>query len=71
MLAQQRLDELDRSSIGFPEQFDRLLHDKQWEESLKRLPEDELGELISHLNNVRSSLTPTKTPLIAPRFSII
>lgn len=71
MLAQQRLNDLDRSSIGFPEQLDKLLHDKQWEESLKLLPESELGELIGYLNNVGSILTPTDTPLIAPRFSII
>lgn len=55
----QGLDELDRSSIGFPEQLDKLLRDKQWVESLKLLPESELGKLIDYLNNVWPILSPT------------
>ena len=54
-----RLHELDRSSTGFPEQLDKLLHDEQWAESLELLPEGKLRELIGYLDNVRSILTPT------------
>lgn len=59
MLA-QRLDELDRASTGYPGQLNKLLYDEQWKESLKLLPEGELTELISHLDNVRLILTPAK-----------
>ncbi|KAF9643100.1 kinase-like protein, partial [Thelephora ganbajun] len=61
MLA-QRLYELDRSSTQFPEQLDKLLHDKEWIEDLKLLPEDELVELIGCLNNVLDSLDSTGLP---------
>ena len=59
----QRLDELDRSAIGFPEQLYKLLHDKQWVKSLKLLPEGELGELIDFLNNVHPTPSPTESHL--------
>lgn len=49
----QRLEELDRASTRFPGQLNKLLHDKQWVESLKLLPEGEQAELINYLDNVR------------------
>lgn len=64
MLA-RRLDKLDRSSSGFPEQLDRLLHDKQWVKSLELLAEGELGEIIGHLNDVKLNLPPTE-PYLSP-----
>lgn len=57
----QRLDELDRSSTGFPEQLNKLLHDNQWVTSLELLQEDELRELISELNDVSSLLTVSES----------
>lgn len=50
----QRLDELDRSSAGFPERLNNLLRDGQWVTSLILLPEGELCELINYLNDVMS-----------------
>ncbi|KAF9641912.1 kinase-like protein, partial [Thelephora ganbajun] len=58
----QRLYELDRSSTQFPEQLDKLLHDKEWIEDLKLLPEDELVELIGCLNDVLDSLDSIGLP---------
>ena len=68
MPAQQRLEELDRSSTGFPEQLEKLFHDKQWVESLEHIPEGELRKLIDFLDNVRSIPTPTgshSSPLVS------
>jgi len=48
----QRLHDLDRSSAQFPEQLDKLLHDKEYVDGLLGLPEPELNELVNHLNNV-------------------
>ena len=48
----QRLYKLDRSSTHFPEQLNELLHDKEWEEQLGLLPEGELVELASRLDDV-------------------
>ena len=61
----RRLEELDRSSIGFPEQLDELLHDRKWVESLKLLSEEESCELIDYLDNVGLILTPNK-PHLSP-----
>lgn len=52
-MAAQRLYRLDRLLIRFPEQLDELLHDRQWVEAVGSLPEDELGETITYLDNVR------------------
>jgi len=49
-----QLYRLDRSSTRFPEQLDKLLHDREWEESLQLLPDGELAELVGYLDNVRS-----------------
>ena len=42
----QRLSQLDRSSTRFPEQLDKLLHDKEWVKEVQLLQEDELMEVI-------------------------
>ena len=55
-----RLYELDRSSPGFPEQLSKLLHDKQWADALRLIPEGELEEQIRLLDNVRLIPTPTE-----------
>ena len=52
---------MDRSSTRFPEQLDRLLHDQEWIAALKLAPDDELVKLTSHLDNVRSTPTETKS----------
>ena len=54
MILAQRLHELDRSSARFPEQLNELLHDKEWVEHIRLLPEDELIELIGSLDDVSS-----------------
>ena len=59
MPALQRLEGLDRSSTRFPEQLEKLLHDKRWVESLEHLPESELHKVIDFLDNVRSVPPPT------------
>jgi len=60
MLA-QRLYQLDRSSARFPEQLDKLLHDKEWVEQAQLLPKDELVEMIEHINDVRLVSTPNQS----------
>lgn len=45
----QRLYDLDRT---YPEQLDELLHDKQYVDGLRELPERELSQLVDHLNGV-------------------
>ena len=68
MLA-QRLYELDKSSTRFPEQLDALLHDNEWVTHLQLLPEGELMELITYLNDVRL-ISTTRSPTHCPyRFS--
>jgi hypothetical protein len=57
MSMQQALDDLDRSSPQFPEQLNQLLHDGEWAANLDISPANELGELISHLDRVRSIFT--------------
>ena len=52
-MASQRLYELDKPSIRFPEQLNELLHDREWVKSLQHLPEDELSEPMGYLNDVR------------------
>ena len=54
---------VDRSPTQFPEQLYQLLHDEEWVATLTHPPEGELGELIGYLDNVRSTLTQTKTHL--------
>jgi len=49
----QRLSQLDRSSTRFPEQLDKLLHDKEWVKEVQLLQEDELMEVIGCLDDVR------------------
>ena len=51
-MSAQRLNELDVSSTLFPEQLDKLLHDKEWIDQLRTLPEGELVELTGYLNGV-------------------
>ena len=48
----QRLRDLDRSSAQFPDQLDKLLHDKEYVAGLLGLPQPELIQLVDHLNNV-------------------
>ena len=48
----QRLRDLDRSSAQFPDQLDKLLHDKEYVDGLLGLPQPELIQLVDHLNNV-------------------
>jgi len=48
-----RLRQLDRFSTRFPEQLDKLLHDKEWVKKVQPLPEDELMEVIGYLDDVR------------------
>jgi len=48
----QRLYDFDRSSTQFPDQLDKLLHDKEYVGGLLELPEPELVQLVNHLNNV-------------------
>ena len=55
----QRLYELNRTSTQFPEQLKELLYDKEWEEQLGLLPEDELVGLTGYLDEVWLILTPT------------
>ena len=64
-LLRERLYKLDRSSTRFPEQLDELLQNDEWAEDLESLPEDELMELIGHLDNVRfiSMLTKSCSPI--------
>jgi len=54
----QRLYGLDRSSTQFPEELDKLLHEKEWVEQVQLLPEDELVGVISYLDDVRLISTP-------------
>lgn len=49
----QRLYDLDRSSIRFPEQLSELMRDVEWVGHLQHLPEGELVGLISYLDEVR------------------
>ena len=56
----QRLYELDRSSARFPEELDKLLHDREWVEQLQLLPEGELVESMGYLNDVRLISTPNR-----------
>ena len=58
-MSTQRLYELDRSSTQFPEQLNELLHDKEWVEQIKLLPEDALVELTGYLHDVWLISTPT------------
>jgi len=48
----QRLFDLDRSSAQFPDQLDKLLHDKEYVAELLELPDSELIQLVDRLNNV-------------------
>jgi len=48
----QRLVDLDRSSVQFSDQLDKLLHDKEYVAELLRLPDPELTQLVDYLNNV-------------------
>ena len=70
IMSAQRLYELDRSSIQFPEQLDGLLRDKEWVEQLKFLPEHELVELAGHLHDVWLISTPTRPTHRPHRFSM-
>ncbi|KAF9644875.1 kinase-like protein [Thelephora ganbajun] len=45
----QRLYDLDRT---FPDRLDKLLHDKEYIDELRGLPERELRQLVDHLNEV-------------------
>lgn len=49
----QRLYDLDRS---YPDQLNQLLHDKQYVDGLRELPERELFQLVDHLNDVGFAL---------------
>jgi len=60
MLA-QRLLQLDRSSAGFPEQLDKLLHDQKWVEQVQLLPRDKLVKVIECMNDVRLGSTPNQS----------
>jgi len=55
-MSTQRLYELDRTSAQFPNQLDELLRSQQWTEDVEVLSEDEIKELISYLDEVRSVL---------------
>lgn len=52
-MSSQRLYELDKSSTRFPEQLNKLLHDREWVGYLQSLPEDELLEAMGYINDVR------------------
>ena len=67
IMSAQRLYELDRSSIQFPEQLDGLLRDKEWVEQLKFLPEHELVELAGHLHDVWLISIPTTSHSSTPQ----
>jgi len=70
-MSAQRLYELDRSSNQFPEQLNELLHDREWVEQLKLLPEGELVELAGHLHDVWLIPSPTTSHSSTYRFSMI
>jgi len=52
IMSLRRLLELDRSSNQFPDQLYQLLHDKEYVECLQQLPNDELAQLVNHLDDV-------------------
>ena len=66
-MSRQRLYGLDRSSTQFPEQLYELLHDKEWVEQLKLLPEGEIVELAGHLHDVWLISTPTTSHSSTPQ----
>lgn len=45
----RRLYDLDEP---FPRQLDQLLHDQEYVDELRELPEPELSQLVDHLNDV-------------------
>jgi len=63
-----RLIQLDRTSTQFPEQLDKLLHDKEWVEGVQVLPEDELMEAIGYLDDVRLISTSNRSYSSPDRF---
>jgi len=60
-MLEQRLHQLDKSSTRFPEQLDKLLHDREWVKKVQLLPEDELMEVIGYLDDVRFISTPNRS----------
>jgi hypothetical protein len=45
----RRLYDLDKS---FPDRLDQILHDQEYVDELRGLPDHELSELVDHLNDV-------------------
>ena len=66
-MSAQRLYQLDRTSTQFPEQLNKLLHDKEWEQKLQLLPEGELVELTSYLDDVRLISIQTTSRSLPPQ----
>lgn len=69
----ERLYNLDRWSVKFSGQLDKLLHDKKYVDGFQKLPGGELVELTNYLDRVRhlwcngiSLITPTDPR--SPRF---
>lgn len=50
----RRLYDLDKS---FPDRLDQILQDQEYVNELRGLPEDELSQLVDHLNDVCSLLS--------------
>jgi hypothetical protein len=58
----ERIYDLDRT---FSDRLDKLLHDEEYVDGLRRLSECELVQLVNHLNDVWFP-SVTKVQLIAP-----
>jgi len=60
IMSPRRLFELDMSSNQFPDQLYQLLNDKEYVECLQQLPDDELAQLVNHLDDVGFYQLPAK-----------
>ena len=52
VMSPRRLYEIDGSSNQFPDQLYLLLHDKEYVDCLQQLPDDELTQVVDHLDHV-------------------